>query len=122
MAPLPVTIGVPPETTRSSWSLIKIVAGLISGRGGGGYERRGWLAVEMGLVAPGQVLQHVDLPLAAGRHHRQEPLHEPAPRRAVRPAARLAVDPPVAQRPLGVIVRRLDPLDSHERPEVRLTG
>src|SRR5512142_3572126 len=29
MAPLPVTIGVPPETTRSSWSLIKIVAGLI---------------------------------------------------------------------------------------------
>src|SRR5512135_2939262 len=30
MAPLPVTIGVPPETTRSSWSLIKIVAGLIS--------------------------------------------------------------------------------------------
>src|SRR5512143_3637634 len=30
MAPLPVTIGVPPETTRSSWSLIKIVAGLIA--------------------------------------------------------------------------------------------
>src|SRR5512135_3057516 len=30
MAPLPVTLGVPPETTRSSWSLIKIVAGLIS--------------------------------------------------------------------------------------------
>src|SRR5512135_1814209 len=29
MAPLPVTLGVPPETTRSSWSLIKIVAGLI---------------------------------------------------------------------------------------------
>src|SRR5512135_1476251 len=30
MAPLPVTLGVPPETTRSSWSLIKFGAGLIA--------------------------------------------------------------------------------------------
>src|SRR5512142_1524266 len=35
MAPLPVTIGVPLETTRSSWSLIKIVAGLIQALGAG---------------------------------------------------------------------------------------
>ena len=41
----------------------------------------------MGLVAPGQVVQHVDVLLAAGRHHRQDPLHEPAPRLAVGPAA-----------------------------------
>src|SRR5512135_56658 len=54
MAPLPVTIGVPPETTRSSWSLIKIVAGLITRRGRSAQELIVGLKQALGRALEGQ--------------------------------------------------------------------
>src|SRR5512143_988145 len=57
MAPLPVTIGAPPETTRSSWSLIKIVAGLIPGPLGAQARRAGLRGAAGGVGAAG-LLRH----------------------------------------------------------------
>ncbi len=80
------------------------------------------MAVQRSLIAAGQVIQHVDVLLTARGHHRQHPLHEPAPRLAVSSAAELAINHPGPQRSLGVVVRRFDPLDSHGRPQGRLAG
>ena len=76
----------------------------------------------MSLVAPSEVFQHVYLLLAACRHHGQDALHEPTPRLTVGTAAGLAVQHGMSQRPLGLIVGRLDSFHSHERPEMRLFG
>ena len=53
------------------------------------------------------------------RGHRQHPFDEPAPRRAVGPEALPTPEDRGAQRPLGRIVRRLDPGHLDERPERR---
>src|SRR5262249_44367418 len=78
------------------------------------------MAVDAGLEATGQVLQGVDPLLPAGRHHREHPLDEPAAPLTGRPAARLAPQDGVPQRPLRRVVRRLDPPDPEECPQVLL--
>jgi hypothetical protein len=85
-------------------------------------ERRGRLAVQRDLVAPGPVLQHLDLLLRRARHHRGPALDEPTPGLPVGPAAALAFAHPLPPRPLGVVVRRLHPFDSTERPPGRLAA
>ena len=37
------------------------------------------MAVQMSLIATGQILQHVELLLAASRHYGEDPLYEPTP-------------------------------------------
>src|SRR5262245_26237408 len=70
-----------------------------------------------GTLAPRQVVQHAAPWLPAGRHRRQHPLHEPAPRLTVGPAADPPPDDGVAKGPLGRVVRRLDALDPREGPQ-----
>src|SRR5512143_418475 len=65
MAPLPVTIGAPPETTRSSWSLIKIVAGLLPGPLGARARRAGLRGPAGGVGAAG-LLRHPPPPARGG--------------------------------------------------------
>lgn len=49
-------------------------------------------------------------------HHGQHPLHEAAPRLAVRAKGILPPQHPAAQHPLCMVVRRLDPVADHEPP------
>ena len=58
--------------------------------GAGREERGGRLALQPGLEAAAEVLQHVDPLLAARRRHAQDPLDEPATPLTRRPAARSA--------------------------------
>src|SRR3974377_2630230 len=74
----------------------------------------------MSLIATGQILQHVELLLAASRHYGEDPLYEPTPRLTVGSSAGLAIQHGVTQRPLGLVVGRLDSLDSHEEPTMCL--
>ena len=53
-------------------------------------------------------------------HHRQHPLHEPAPLGTVRPPADSPPDHRMAKRAFGAIVRRLDTLVAHEGPHALL--
>src|SRR5258708_26199819 len=76
----------------------------------------------MSLMEAGQVIQHMVFRLRTGGSSTQHRWDNRAPRLAVGPAARLAVDHPMPQRSLGVVVRRLHALDSDERPQVGLAG
>jgi hypothetical protein len=70
------------------------------------------MAEQAGLMTGGEVLQCVPPLLAAGRHHRQHPLHEPAPRVALGPATGLAPDHRMPQRPLRRVIRRVHAHDA----------
>src|SRR5208282_5569768 len=74
----------------------------------------------MSLIATGEILQHVELLLATSRHYGEDSLYEPTPRLTVGSSAGLAIQHGVTQRPLGLVVGRLDSLDSHEGPEMCL--
>src|SRR5262249_47570966 len=58
--------------------------------------------------------------LAAGGRHAQAPLDETAAPHAGRPATRFRPQDGVPQRPLGRVVRRLDPAPPEEGPQVLL--
>src|SRR5262245_42962102 len=76
----------------------------------------------MCLAALGQIGQEATPLLPACLTDTQDSLGEPTPPLAVRPAAPLPPQDGMTQRPLGGIVRRLDSLVPHERPQLRLVG
>ena len=84
------------------------------------HQRRDLLAAQVRHEARAEIVQHVAPLLATGGHHRQHPLHEPAPLGTVRPATDPAPDHGVSQRALRSVVRRLDPLHAHEGPQTLL--
>ena len=49
------------------------------------------MAVQMSLIATGQILQHVALLLAASRHYGEDPLYKPTPRLTIGSSAGLAI-------------------------------
>ena len=66
-----------------------------------------------------EVRQHRPALQPTRLHHRQHPLHEPTPGRAGAAEGVLPPQHPAAQHPLGMMVRRLDPLGHHEPPDGR---
>src|ERR1700746_3842991 len=76
----------------------------------------------MCLAALDQIGQEATPLLPACLTDTQDSLDEPTPPRSLRPAAPLPPQDGMTQRPLGGIVRRLDALLPHERPQLRFIG
>src|SRR5947209_7923141 len=74
----------------------------------------------MGLTTLDQILQHANPSLSASFADAQDPFDEPATSLAVGAAAALPPQDGMSQRPLGGVVRRLDALSPHERPQLPL--
>jgi len=73
--------------------------------------------VESGAAAGGEEFQDVSILRSTGGHDAEHPLDESAARLAVGSAAASAPKHHMTQHPLGVVVRRLDPLDPDEGPQ-----
>lgn len=86
------------------------------------YSDQRWrrLTGAMGDEGFAEIGQHVPLLEPQRLHRGENPFGEPAPRLAVVAEADLPPQHRRAQRPLRPVVRRLDPLDSRERPHRRV--
>ena len=76
-------------------------------------ERGGGGAVEPAPQAGGEEPEHAAAPLPADGHHLEYKLHEPDAALAVGAVARLPLDDPVPQRPLGDVILRRHTLEGY---------
>jgi hypothetical protein len=77
----------------------------------------GRLVVKAGLVAPGEIILHVEPSLSARRRHQEHPPYGPVPGLTVGPPAGRPGEPDPGEAPGLPVARRLD--DHGQSPDTR---